>query len=284
LFSQTVSDFTLIIQDDGSTDSTMQILTNYQAKYSSKITVKSSPSNLGAAYNFLDLMLAHKSGYIMLCDQDDVWLPNKIETTLDEMKRMESAYGTQTPILVHSDLTVVDENLNLISESYLKMAGTDSIDNIKQMVLRNNVAGCTTMYNQALASLLIEAPVDCVMHDCWLAQVAFCFGKISCIPSQILYRQHGKNALGAQNVHDWKYKWRKVTHSKEIRKALFDSYRQAGEFLRIYNDLLPESDKRVLAAYAALPSMGKIGRLLTMRKEGLFRKSILRKLSQVAFG
>ena len=284
LFAQTEQDFTLIIQDDGSTDSTLQILKDYQAKYPAKISLKPSKTNLGAAYNFLDLMMKHKNEYTMLCDQDDVWLPNKVEYALREVRRMEAEHGKQTPILVHSDLTVVDTNLNLISDSYLKMAGTDTIENINQMVLRNNVAGCTAMYNQALASLLIETPNECVMHDGWLAQIVFCFGKISCLPSQILYRQHGENALGAQNVHGWRHKWHKITHSNEIRQALFASYRQAGELLRIYGHLLPPSDKNILAAYAAMLTMGKLDRLMTMKKEKLFRKGILRKLSQVAFG
>ena len=284
LFSQTIQSFALVVQDDASIDSSIKILKRYQALYPSRIMIRINKTNLGAAYNFLDLMTAHKNQYLMLCDQDDVWLPQKIENTLNEMKRMEAKYGIQTPILVHSDLTVVNIDLQLISHSYLKMAGADSIDSIKQMVLRNNVAGCTVMYNRALANLLIETPKSCIMHDCWLAQVAFCFGKISCIPSQILYRQHGNNALGAQSVHGFRHKWYKITHSYEIRQSLFASYRQAGEFLRIYGNLLSPSDRQVLAAYAAMPSMGKLDRLLMMKKEQLFRKGILRKLSQAVFG
>jgi glycosyltransferase involved in cell wall biosynthesis len=279
-----MQDFGLVIQDDGSSDSTMQLLRKYRALHPAKVAIGQNKTNLGAAYNFLGLMAAHKDDYIMLCDQDDVWLPKKIENTLEEMRRMEAVYGKQTPVLVHTDLTVVDENLNLISDSYLKMAGVDSIDSVKQMVLRNNVAGCTVMYNRALANLLTEVPQYCVMHDFWLAQAAFCFGKTSCIPSQILYRQHGKNALGAQSVHGLRHKWHKIMHSNEIRQALFASYKQAGEFLKVYGGLLSEADRCTLAAYAAMPQMTKFGRLVTMNREKLFRKGLIRKLSQIAFG
>jgi len=284
LFSQTIQDFSLVVQDDNSSDSTLQILEKYQVLYPTKVTIRQNKTNLGAAYNFLSLITEYKGEYVMLCDQDDVWLPEKIESTLEEMQRMEAIHGKQTPILVHTDLTVADENLKLISESYLKMAGTDSIDSVKQMVLRNNVAGCTAMYNRALADLLLEVPNYCVMHDFWLAQTAFCFGKISCIPSKILYRQHGRNALGAQNVRGLRHKWYKLTHSAEIRQALFASYKQAGEFLRVYGDLLSQEDRQTLAAYAAMPQMTKAKRLATMKREKLFRKGFLRKLSQIAFG
>ena len=285
LFSQTVQDFVLIVQDDGSTDGTQKILETYRKRIPERIEIHQNKKILGPAYNFLDLMYRYRDGYLMLCDQDDVWLPHKIENTLKKMKSMEDIHGENTPILIHSDLTVVSQDLQVIFDSYFYMAGVDSIDSIKQMVLRNNVAGCTTMYNGALAQMLEEIPKNCVMHDFWLAQIAFCFGKVICLPeSQILYRQHSKNTLGAHTVHGFRHKWHKLTHFNEIRQALFASYSQAGELLRLYGHMMQHEDRHILKTYAAMLTMGKWNRLKAMRKEGLFRKGFLRKLSQVAFG
>ena len=285
LFSQTMQDFDLVIQDDGSTDSTLQCLESYRLRFPKRIKIHRNNIKLGAAYNFLDLMYKNRSRYLMLCDQDDVWLPQKIEKTFEEMKKMESIHGADTPILVHSDLKVTSQDLRIISDSYFRMAGVGTINSIKQMVLQCNVAGCTAMYNGALAEMFRELPKNCVMHDFWLMQIAFCFGRTSCLlESQILYRQHQKNALGAKNVRGLGHKWYKLTHSDEIRQALFASYRQAGELLRIYGHLLPPEDRQVLTAYAALPHMEKWDRLKVMKNEGLYRKGFLRTLSQIVFG
>lgn len=286
LLSQTFSDFTIWISDDASTDRTWDILKAYSERNPEKIKISQRKENSGGAkHNFFEMMLSVKDEYIMLCDQDDVWLPQKIEKTLEAVRQMEMKFGTNMPILVHSDLVVTDQDLCVISDSYLKMAKADSIDSVKQMVLRNNVAGCTTMYNHALATLIKEKPKSFVMHDCWLAQVAFCFGKIACLPhSQILYRQHGGNVLGARSAYGLKHKLYKLTHGNETKETLFSAYRQAGEFLRIYGDELAFEQKKVLMTYAALPSMGKWDRIKVMKKEGLFRKGLMRTFSQVVFG
>ena len=126
LLEQTLQNFKIFIQDDCSQDKTIQIIQDYQRKYPDKIFFGINKKNTGSAkHNFFNLLLHYKDDYIMLCDQDDVWNADKIEITFNEMKRMEKLHGQQTPILVHTDLTVVDSDLKVINSSFKKMLDAD---------------------------------------------------------------------------------------------------------------------------------------------------------------
>jgi glycosyltransferase involved in cell wall biosynthesis len=122
-----------------------------------------------------------KSDYVMTCDQDDVWMHDKIEITYEKMKEAERKYKN-VPILVHTDLKVVDENLNLISESLMKMQNLDSSrDKINNLLVQNIVTGCTAMVNQKLISYIKSVPKHAIMHDWWMALIASSLGRVEFI-------------------------------------------------------------------------------------------------------
>ena len=79
---------------------------------------------LGASGNFARLMKYADADYMMFCDQDDVWLPSRIEKPLERMKTLEDALGRDVPILVHTDLAVVDEDLRPLVLLSGNMAGS----------------------------------------------------------------------------------------------------------------------------------------------------------------
>lgn len=115
LFEQTFEDWHLTVQDDGSTDKTVDILRKYAAVYPEKMTVHVNEKNLGGAkYNFYDMLLKADADYVMTCDHDDVWLPDKMERTMATMKDLEAQNAPDIPLLVHTDLTVVDENQTIL--------------------------------------------------------------------------------------------------------------------------------------------------------------------------
>ena len=144
-----------------------------------------------------------RADYIMLSDQDDVWLPNKVEKTLARMQADEAACRAagevNASILVHCDSRIVDRTLREIAPSfvaYQKM--TPSRCQLQQLLVQNNVVGGALMMNRALAERITEIPAHCVMHDQWIALVASAFGHIDFVPESLyLYRQHGDNVLGA---------------------------------------------------------------------------------------
>lgn len=266
LLSQTVQDFRLFIRDDRSTDSTYPIVMEYAEKYSGKIFAAQNKENTGGAkFNFMRMMIEHKDDYIMLCDQDDIWLPNKIEKTLDALKHTEGIYGKDTPIIFHSDLMVVDGDLNVISPSYRKSASCN-FDNVtlNHMLTQNIVTGATACYNKALGDL-IRKPEFMMMHDMWIAMVAAAFGHIvHSDEALMLYRQHGGNEVGAKNIKSLSYILQRLLHAKQTKARLEETYTQAGAFLIAYSDMLSTEHKALISEYCRIPQMTKLCRISTL--------------------
>lgn len=101
----------------------------------------------------------------------------KIERTLFAMEKAEEQAGKETPVLVHTDLTVVDEDLRVLASSYRHTVnGNWQRTALHWELAQNTVTGCTAMYNRALGDLLQDEPSFFVMHDWWLALTASAFG------------------------------------------------------------------------------------------------------------
>lgn len=113
IFSQSYKDFEIIARDDGSSDETINILKSYNIK------ILDTDKNLGAKLSFStllnDAVTNTDRGYFMFCDQDDIWKSDKIEKTITTMKELEKE-NTDLPLLVHTDLEVVDEKLNVLNK------------------------------------------------------------------------------------------------------------------------------------------------------------------------
>ena len=210
LFQQSCGNFHLYIRDDGSKDDTLKIVEEYRQKFSDRITVlEDSQKHKGAAKSFMTLLQEVDSDYYMFCDQDDIWLPEKIEKTLAQMKEIETEYakkGTaakKVPILVATDLGVVDEQLNLLSESFNKDLKIDIFRKHPELIcVRHVVTGCTMMFNRAAKLAALPMSPRATMHDEWVALcVHFKGGVISILDdATILYRQHTSNTLGAEQA------------------------------------------------------------------------------------
>jgi glycosyltransferase involved in cell wall biosynthesis len=286
LLNQTYQNFKVFVRDDCSTDNTLQVLERYHMQYPNKIYFSKSDSNSGSAkHTFFTLMLQHKDDFVMLCDQDDVWKPNKIEISLCEMNRMRNQYGADTPILVHTDLTVVDENLSLINPSYKKMLDADySRKKLNHLLSQNILTGCTSMLNLPLANLINKEPEFCIMHDWWIIMVASCFGYISGLDKQTMYyRQHKNNSVGAVNVKDIKYQISKALHSDDIRTALNDTYIQAQNFLDVYQDKLSTEQVELIENYISIPNLSKIEKIELLIRKDFFKNTLSRKVAQLLY-
>ena len=145
----------LLVRDDGSNDGTASILNEWQDKglLSWYRTV-----NLGPGKSFMDLLQTAQSGsYYAFCDQDDVWLSNKLQITMDKMKEVELA-NPGKPVIVHTDMNVVDEKLNVVHDSFWRSSGLrpDILRTFPFLCICNCVNGCTIVMNNAARELILD--------------------------------------------------------------------------------------------------------------------------------
>jgi len=286
ILDQTYQDFKLYICDDVSSDNTFAIISRYAESNPDKIIVSQLERNTGSAkFNFMKLMIEQKDDYLMLCDQDDVWVQDKIEITLSKMKAMESIFGIETPILVHTDLEVVDNNLKTISPSFREAMNADyTKTELRNQVIQNTLTGCTAMYNRALADLITIEPRYMVMHDWWLILIASAFGKVGVVEEQtVLHRQHNKNEVGAKDVRTLRYKIDRVLKYKKVKEAINITYQQADSFLRTYFESLSADQRKLLTAYSDIPNHFKLVRIYRIFRLGTFKNGFSRRVAHIIF-
>jgi len=211
IICQTYTNWQLIVHDDNSRDNTVSIIKRYEKEYPNKIIfLDDNVSCGGAKENFTYLLnsIDDNFDYVMFCDQDDIWLDNKIEVTLQKMIEVENNHINK-PILIHTDLKVVDEKLNIISDSMFKYQKLNIIyqNSIYDLAIQNIITGCTMMINAKLAFLSKYIPQDAVMHDWWISLITLKNqGKIAFLKeSTILYRQHSSNEVGSKKINIFYY-------------------------------------------------------------------------------
>lgn len=201
ILQQTLQDWHLYVHDDGSKDATPRILREYAANHPDRITILDYPSQGGACRNFMSMVYKVDAPYYMFADQDDVWLEHKVERTFREMKALETP---DAPLVISTDLRVVDESLNVLAPTLWAIAGIypERIRTFEDLAANTLMTGCTMLFNSAARRCIRPLTSHTTMHDAWIACcVKRNGGTLRCIPEQtILYRQHGGNTLGAQDV------------------------------------------------------------------------------------
>jgi glycosyltransferase involved in cell wall biosynthesis len=212
---QTFAEWTLLVRDDGSTDSTLAILDRFAAVDSRVRILADDGGRLGPTGGFGALLEAARergARFVFLCDQDDVWTPDKMERQRHRLVDAERTSGSTTALLVHSDLAVVDRGLNLRHPSFLanQRLKHRTARPLETLAVQNFATGCAMAVNRALLDAALPIPPSAAMHDWWLALIAAGAGRIL-FDSQplVLYRQHGGNAVGANGY--WKCLWRTLT-------------------------------------------------------------------------
>lgn len=193
---QNYKDFVIYIHDDGSNDNTLKIIENYYREYKHQIVLlKDDNPGRGAKNSFFWLLAHVEADYYFFCDQDDVWFPNKIKDSLDKIKQLEYL-NPNKPIMVHTDLELVDENLNQIWASFWNWAKFN-VDLNKHFCFTpfgNVFTGCTMVFNRLVKERAFPIPDFVTMHDRWIGLVAAKYGVVENIKKATLkYRQHGKN-------------------------------------------------------------------------------------------
>lgn len=201
----------LLLRDDGSTDGTQALIQTLRQHYGDWLQVLPSDGNLGCVGNVNRLLRATTAPYVALADQDDVWHSDKLERSLGAITGLERSIGAATPLLLHSDLALVDaEGRSLGSTYFLRQRLDPRRVAPADLGLTNVVTGCTVLCNRALLARALPLPPEALMHDWWLALVASVFGRVQLLPGVTVdYRQHNTNVLGAQGL-GVAYWWRRL--------------------------------------------------------------------------
>lgn len=289
ILDQTWEDWVLFVRDDGSSDETPGILREYAAKHEEKIILIEDPNLSGgsAKQNFASVLKAasdrYPFSYFMFADQDDVWLNTKIEKSLALMKQGEA--DGSLPVLVHTDLTVVDRDLSVLGGSFFAYRALDpQVTDLPHLLIQNNITGCTMLWNRALDQLLDLSSPEIVMHDWWIGLAACVFGKILCLrEATVLYRQHGHNVVGATRVNSPGFILKRLLGHNHVRQTLKLAVIQAGTFYRHYEATLTPEQARILQTFSELYSHNKVQRMITVCRHSYLKQGWIQCIGELLF-
>ena len=286
---QDCEDWSLLIRDDGSTDGTGDIVQRWRRNHPDKIRLidEHPNNNLGAVRSFSRLLEHSSAAYVMFADQDDVWLADKVRLTLEAMRRHEAKMGATRPVLIHTDLTVVDEDLRVLSKSLWRYQDVVPGRNprLSRIMVENCAWGCTTMLNRPLVTTIGSIPPEAAYHVWWIALVAAAFGDIVAVHRQsILYRRHEGNESQISDI-------RRVSRSALANPAaprrrlarIFEKSRpQVVKLLDLYRERMAPDQIAAAQAFLHLPEQSFWGRRLDILRHGLVFSGILRTLGLLA--
>ncbi|HFU4497782.1 TPA: glycosyltransferase family 2 protein [Streptococcus suis] len=261
---QSYTDWTLFIRDDGSSDNTKEILKDFERQDSRIHLIDNDKSdNLGVIKSFHKLVNHDRADYYFFSDQDDVWLPNKLELSLKEARN----YLADLPLMVYMDLKVVNQDLEIMTESMVKSQSHHANTELVQELTENTVTGGVAMINHALAEMWQETD-DILMHDWYLALLASAFGNLVFIdqPGE-LYRQHSDNVLGARTLSKRFKKWIRPHILFAVYWDLINnSQKQARHLLQMP---LSQSNRELIEAFVTIMDKPMLERFRILRKYGL---------------
>lgn len=234
--SQTFTNWTLFIRDDGSKDKTVEVIQRY-SKIDDRIRLVENPSKFhGAYYNFFNLIEYVKNNYqfdyYFFCDQDDIWKEHKLEIQLLRFSKDEM------PEMVYSDMSTIDANNKLIDISINNIMGIE-LPNINNLYFINAyIWGCTAGFNHALLEMVPSVDIDKdylyiekLSHDNYFAKFALEYGKVLFCPEQlVLYRRHGHNVTTSHHF--------KLSPLNILRKAILGFNELALTHAGVYNQTL----------------------------------------------
>lgn len=278
--AQGYQNWRLIISDDGSTDDTLEIVRK-RAQGDCRIIEPVHHRSTGYPkdnFFFLLSLVDSSAEYVAFCDQDDIWLPNKLQMLVDGVQE-------DVPMLAFSDLTVIDSAGNLVEKSFMELPSFDPYKlGISTLMVQNSVPGCSMLMNRRLYDLIVIPSVTrlVVMHDWWTMLVAATFGHIRYIKEPLIkYRRHATNASGDLTVNLFKG----LASIFEVFDSHTRAQAQSLQFYCTYRDLIDGREEgALLRSYGLLLSQSRLARIRIVNKNHLWRiAGVLAACAQLAY-
>lgn len=257
---QSVPASEIIIVDDCSSDSTLDIIKEYAEKFP-QIKLNLQKSNSGPITSFEKAIQLTSYPYIFLADQDDIWKPNKIESMLSSAAN----YPDDKPLLVYSDLEVIDEKGNILFSSFWKMAALrPHISTFKSLLFGNPVTGCASMINAKMKEYLVSIPQGVLMHDHWIGLIAYGFGEAVVLDDQLVkYRTHGNSVT--EKIHA-KVLWK-------IRTQLDQIFNRNADFLgKEINQIILFDQK--FRSYLSIENQKHVDSFIGLKNKSLLKRKL----------
>ena len=280
-------EFRLLVYDDMSSDDTPGIVKKFADEYSGKVFFFENEIRYGHCANFLQGLKRAKrefgADYYMFCDQDDIWLKDKIGLSLEIIRELESpdadgndAHET-TPCMVFSDAMLVNTDLEPLGVTFLEADRLDAKrTDLAHLLMENKCQGCTMMFNKVLADMVDEYDERVRYHDWWIALIAAAFGRIGFIDTPtLMYRQHEGNVVGQDSFAGY-IKNRIKAGSADTKERLKATRRQAAAFYKYYGRRLPQKERQVVREFLLLPKKNAFARRLTLIKNGYMKSGLIR--------
>ena len=265
LLAQTRLPNELVVCDDGSTDGTLQILADFQSRAPFPTRLYVNPVNLGPAKNFEQAIGLCDGDLIALCDQDDVWMPEKLgeaEAHFDKFPDIDAVF---------SDALIVDSELRPLTYTLWRQVGFTRAERqmmadgrgLEVLLKHVTVTGATLTIRSSLRQRALPIPTGW-MHDAWVAVIAAASGGLRAIPAALIfYRQHDSNEIGARRP-SLAERWRDTFHTDRMSyyNGEITRYHVVKERmlsfpgnLRADSPILLEAKLRHLRVRANLPTM-----------------------------
>ncbi|TCS41929.1 glycosyltransferase family 2 protein [Reinekea marinisedimentorum] len=254
----------VLISDDGSTDRTLDLITRIGQTTDVEIKITQGPGQ-GVINNFFSAIAHTTANYVLVSDQDDIWLSNKVELFRQKMRT------TSQPHLIFSDAYTWNPEADKRT-SFWKEQAIDPKHSreLKRLLFRNCVQGASMAINRPLIKKLAPAPKQAMMHDWWCALIACGIGFIDYIDQPtLLYRQHEHNQIGS-NL--------KRTLSQR-KKASSQMFQQALEFKRIFHPELSKANKELLLVFSTAVTGTAIQKLTFLLYFKPLRSNLLKTLA-----
>lgn len=244
LLSQSYPGILLSVRDDCSADGTLAHLSGWAAGQTNVSLAHGE--KLGAMASFFHLLQAAERGadFFAFCDQDDVWLPEKVERAVAALRE----YGPDESVMYCSRIEYVDENLQHLG--YSRIPKSPSFANA---LVENVATGCTMVLNRKARDLVCERlPRNAPPHDWWCYLVVSAFGRVIYDPRpSIKYRQHANNLTGG-TASSWELFGRRRARFAKQRKGVRLLSDLAVEFNRCFGDRLNARDKKTLERFLSV--------------------------------
>lgn len=277
LLSQTYQNWHLLVHDDGSSDNTLSILDSFAKKDNRISLLNDGMTGLGASGNFMHLLQHADADYILFCDQDDIWLDDKIAVLVDAI------HGISEPALVYTNGYILRNDR--VSAEKAIFFHPETLRDI--LLLNTGIHGCLCLINRELLLLAKAYKGYVVMHDHLVTLLAATFGQIRHVDRYLIhYRMHGKNVTRAYHTGTTK----KIINFISNGRAVVDRKHAMaiGAVYAFFKEKIPEEKKKIYRAFNRFIDPGtsllqRIGLLFQYRfrlgksSTALLLKTIIRK-------